>query len=237
MPRVPGLGAEVGLHEQGEAVAVAAVGDPRLRAVDDVGVAVAAGGRADGLEVGAAVGLGERQPAAQLARRRAPGGRSRAASSVPNRADEVRHHQVRVEDAGERHPHLGDAWRRSRRRPPPTGRARRTRVGIVAPKRPNSRICSTIVGRVSVGVLELEDVRPHVAFEPAPQRPTELRQLLVRSGSGHVDGVILPVASDAGDLLIRHPSFGAPVIARSSRSDAKCRRSISRNRPVASTNT
>ena len=34
MPRLAGLCVEIGLHEQREAVALPAVGDPRLRAVD-----------------------------------------------------------------------------------------------------------------------------------------------------------------------------------------------------------
>src|SRR5436190_8746732 len=63
------LGVGVGLDQQQRHVAVQAVGDPGLRAVDDVVVAVEPGDRADRLQVGAGVRLGQAQAAAHLAGR------------------------------------------------------------------------------------------------------------------------------------------------------------------------
>ena len=102
------LGLRVGLDQQGQARALDAVGDPALGAVDDVVVAIAHGTRTDRLQVGAAVGLGEREAAAQLAR-----GKARQEAALLGFGAEAlhggRHHQVRAEDAGERHPDLGHA--------------------------------------------------------------------------------------------------------------------------------
>src|SRR5262249_41146098 len=62
------LRARIGLHQQSEAIAVETVGDPGLAAGDRVGaVADALGDGADRLQVGAAVGLGEPDAAAQFA--------------------------------------------------------------------------------------------------------------------------------------------------------------------------
>ena len=69
MPLWRGFAVGVGLDEQGEAAALDAVGDPGLGAVDHVVLAIAPGGRADTLQVGAGVGLRQRQSAAHLAAR------------------------------------------------------------------------------------------------------------------------------------------------------------------------
>ena len=61
--------ARVGLHRGDHEVGVDAVRDERLRAVDDVGVAVADRGRLHAREVGADAGLGHRDRGDELARR------------------------------------------------------------------------------------------------------------------------------------------------------------------------
>ncbi len=105
---MPRLRLRIGLHQQREAGAFDAVGDPGLGAVDDVVVAVAARRHADALQVGAGVGLGEREPAADLAARKA---RQPALLLLLGAEflDRERQHQVRVEDAGDRHPDRRDA--------------------------------------------------------------------------------------------------------------------------------
>ena len=108
MPRCRGSAAEIGLHQQREAGAVDTVADPGLGAVDDIAFAVAARGDADRLQVGAAIGLGQRQAAAQLA-----GGEARQELALLRLGavalHDRRHDQVRVENAGQRHPHARDA--------------------------------------------------------------------------------------------------------------------------------
>src|SRR5262249_26117239 len=66
------LGFGIGLYQEREAGAFDAVGDPGLGAVDDVSIALAPRGHADALQVGAGVGLGEREPAADFAARKEP---------------------------------------------------------------------------------------------------------------------------------------------------------------------
>src|SRR5207237_8207986 len=61
------LGVRVGLGEDREARALDAVRDPGLGAVQHVGVSLAARARADRLQIGAGVRLGERQAAADFA--------------------------------------------------------------------------------------------------------------------------------------------------------------------------
>ena len=101
---VAGLGAGVRLDQQREAGAVDAVGDPGLGAVDDVGVVALASGRgADRLQVGAAVGLGQREPAPQLARGEA-GQVVLALVFGAEALDGGRHDEVGVDEAAHRHP-------------------------------------------------------------------------------------------------------------------------------------
>ena len=61
------MGARVGLHQRGENVSVNAVADPHLGAVDHVAAFALGRPGADRLQVRAAVGLGQRDRAAQLA--------------------------------------------------------------------------------------------------------------------------------------------------------------------------
>ena len=96
-------GGRIGEGEQRERVALAAVGDEHLRAGDQVAVAVAAGHGADGLYVGARVGLGEAEPAPGEA-----GGEARQEPRALLVGAVVQHdergHRVAVDDAGQGHP-------------------------------------------------------------------------------------------------------------------------------------
>ena len=105
---VAGFGGGVGLDQQGEAGAVNAVGDPGLGAVDDVGVVALALGRgADRLQVRAAVGFREREPAPQLTAREA--GQVGIPLLVGAEAlDGGGHDEVRVDEAAHRHPGVGE---------------------------------------------------------------------------------------------------------------------------------
>ena len=97
------IGRGVGLGEEREARAVDRVGYPGLGAVEHVIVAIALGDRADRLQVGSGIRLGQRQPAAYLARSelREP---LRLLLRRAEALDRRRHDEVRVEDAGDRHP-------------------------------------------------------------------------------------------------------------------------------------
>ena len=167
-----GLGADVGLREHGEAVALVRVGDPHLRAAQHVDAVGARRGGADRLQVGAAVGLGEREPAAQL------GGRElreevRALLVGAVAADELRHHQVRVDDAGERHPRardgLDDAHVRARAEAEPA-----VLLGDGGGEEAELAHLLDHLARVLVGVLELEHVGHDVARQPALERVEQL---------------------------------------------------------------
>ena len=99
------FGVRVGLDEHGERGAVNAVADPCFGAVDHVVVAVFHGEGAHRLQIGAAVGLGERESAARLAAREARQKTPlllRRARALHRR----RHDQVRIDDSRDRHPDL-----------------------------------------------------------------------------------------------------------------------------------
>jgi hypothetical protein len=95
----------VGLDREHDGVAVEAVGDEGLRAVDDVVVAVEPGGGADRREVGAGPGLGHGDRAHPH-----PGdhaGQPAAALLLVGRGEEVRQHDVVVQgDAGAGREHV-----------------------------------------------------------------------------------------------------------------------------------
>ena len=104
---VTGQCLRIGLDEEGEALAVDPVRDPRLGAVDDVARPVAARGGPDrGLEVRAPVRLGEGEPAPDLAARelRQPFALLRLGAVAHHGGG---HDEVGVVDPGDRHPHPG----------------------------------------------------------------------------------------------------------------------------------
>ena len=96
-------GIGVGLDQQGKAAAVERVGNPGLGAVDHIVIAVPPGDRADRLEVGPGIGLGQREPAANFA----AGEFGQPFRFLLRRAealDRGGHDKVRIEDAGRCHP-------------------------------------------------------------------------------------------------------------------------------------
>ena len=97
------FGRRIGLDQHGEDIALDAVGDPGLGAVDDIGVALALGAGAHGLEIGAAVRLGQGDAAAQLAGREFRQ-EARLLLLGAEALDRRRHDQVRIDNAGDRHP-------------------------------------------------------------------------------------------------------------------------------------
>ena len=104
---VPRRGGGIGQREERERIALAAIGDEHLRAGDEVAVAVPPRHRAQGLDVGARVRLGEAEAAARLAAgeaRQEP----RALLVRPVVEHDQRGHGVAIEDAGERHEPAAD---------------------------------------------------------------------------------------------------------------------------------
>src|SRR5262245_13165968 len=98
----------IGADEHGERAALDAVRDPGLGAVDDVAVAALKRARADCREIGATVGFGKGEAAAELARThlRQPAAPLLVGAEL---LEKDRKHEVRVEDAGERHPGCRDS--------------------------------------------------------------------------------------------------------------------------------
>ena len=199
MPRWRGSAVGVGLDQQRKAGAADAVGDPGLGAVDHVALALAHGAGPDRLQVGAAVGLGQRQPAAQLAGRKARQEPSLLRLSA-EALDQLRHDQVGVEIAGQRDPDLGDPGDDRGRRSAPTAQARRARGAIVAPNRPNACICSISAARISIGPLQLDHLRADLALEPALDRVEDLA--LVASRSTHSGALMTSVAARSAAAIL-----------------------------------
>ena len=173
---VAGLGVGIGLHQHREAGALDAVGDPGLGAVDDVVVAVAPRRHADRLQVGAGVGLGQRQAAADLA----AGELGQPLRLLRRRAellDRQRQHQVRVEDAGDRHPHARDLHDDLG-----VGPGRQAEAAVLGADRGAEQAeplhLLDDLGRIEVGVVVFLDDGLHVLLEPALDGAKEL--LLVR---------------------------------------------------------
>ena len=101
------VGLRVGLGYQRERVAVAAVGNEALGAVDDILVAVPDRAGLDGLYVAARVGLGDADAAPLLARCHQGQEVFLLLLGTVSR-DHVRHDQVGVEDAAQAHPSPAD---------------------------------------------------------------------------------------------------------------------------------
>ena len=84
------------------------VGNPHLRAIDDIFIALTPGHGSNRLQIRAAIGLGQADPATQFARREA------RKVCLLLRFGSIalhghRHDDVRVDDACDRHPHDGNA--------------------------------------------------------------------------------------------------------------------------------
>jgi hypothetical protein len=175
---MPRLGRRVGLDQKREAGSADAVGDPGLGAVDQVVLALAHGARPDRLQVGAGVGLGQRQPAPELAGRKA-GQEGLLLGAGAEALDDLGHDQMGVEVAGQRDPDLGDhgddpgIGQRRQAEPAMFGRNGR------AEQAERLHLLDQL-GRATIRPLELRHARADVALEPAPDR-VEDRSLL---GSG-----------------------------------------------------
>ena len=171
------LGLRIGLHQQREAGALDAVGDPGLGAVDDVVIALAPGGHPDALQVGAGVGLGQCKPAANVSARkgRQPAPLLRLGAEFLDRECQ---HQVGVEDAGDRHPDRGDAH--DDLRIGRGGQAEAAVVGADGGAEQAERLhLRDDLGRPAIRVIVLLDDRPHVALEPPIDGGKELSPLAV----------------------------------------------------------
>ena len=145
MPRWRGSAPASVLTSTARQLPVVRVGDPRLRAVEHVDAIGTRGGGAHRLQVGAAVGFGQRQPAAQLGRPPSRGRKSGTLLVGAVAANELRHHQVRVDHAGERHPRAGDGLddpHVGRRRQPEPAVLRRDGGARTARTRASARPCS-----------------------------------------------------------------------------------------------
>ena len=165
-PAVARLRARVGDGQQRERVALAAVGDEHLAAIDDIVIAVAPRGGADGLHVGARVRFGQRQPAARLA-----GGEARQEAAALGVGAVVEHgqrgHGVAVEHAGQRHPAAAQLLDHAgvgadvEAEPPVLRRHQRAEE----PERAHAGDESV---RIGVGVLERGGDRPDLVVHEAP---------------------------------------------------------------------
>ena len=159
------VGRRVGLHQRREDVPVDAVADPRLGAVHHVAAVAQLRPGADGLQVGPAVGLGQRDRAAQLtaraARKVAPLLRLGAEA-----LDGGGHDEMRVEDARHRHPH-----RRHALHDPRVDRRGEAQAAVFLAdgraEQPELLHLLDDLFRPDVVLLELAHVRPHVALEEA----------------------------------------------------------------------
>lgn len=157
------FGGRIGLHQQRKAGPIYAVADSGLGAVDHVMVAIASGIGTDCLQVSAAIGLGQCQPAAQF-----PRGKPRQEPALLRLGSmpwhDRRHNQVGVEGSCQRHPYPRDAFDNSYVRctsqPKPTvfGLNCRTEEAKLA-HAGNDRF------RLGIGLLEHTNMRRNVARE------------------------------------------------------------------------
>ena len=199
----------VGLDQQREAGAVDAVGNPDLGAVHDIIAAVAPRGGADRLQVGAAIRLGEREAAPDL-----PGGEARQPGPLLLLRAEAqhgrRHDEVRVEDAGERHPHGRDPFHDAR-----IGRGAEAEPAVFLRDdgAEQAELLHPLddVGGPGVAVLERQHMRAHVAVEELVHRVEQGGFELEVVGGRGVHGVSIPPCHR------RHGRASAPACcARSS---------------------
>ena len=165
-------GVGIGLDQERKAGAFDRVGDPGLGAIDHVLVAGADGAGADRLQVGAAVRLGQRQAAAQLAT-------GKARQEMPllrlgaEALDQGRHDQVRIEGARQRDPGLRD-----QRDHAGIGRGRHAEAAVArrdgrAEQAERLHLLDHR-SRVDVVVLELQHLRADVALQPLVERIQDL---------------------------------------------------------------
>ena len=157
------LRAWVSLHQHRQNLPFDAVGDPGLGAVDNIVIALAAGVGADRLQVGAAVRLGERDAAAQLAARE-----TRQIAALLLRGAEAlhrrRHDEMRIEKSRNRHPHRRhalDYLRVGHRRNPDAA----VLGGDGGAEQPERLELLDDRGRVGVGGFQRMHHRAHIALQ------------------------------------------------------------------------
>ena len=156
---------------------------------------------ADALQVGAGVGLGQREPAANFAA--GEGGEPAPLLRLGAEFfDGKRQHQVGVEDAGDRHPDRGDAHDDLR-----IGRGREAETAVFgadggAEQAELLHLGDDLAGP-AIGVIVLLHDRPHVAFQPAIDGGQQLRLL-----------AILENPPGADDIHRGRPSHSAGVVVR-----------------------
>ena len=207
----------VGLDQHRDDVALDAVAYPGFGAVDPVAVAVAAGAGPDRLQVGAAVGLGQCDPAAQLS-----GGKTRQVVRLLCFAAEALHRgghdEVRVEYPGHRHPDRGHALDDLR-----VGGSRQAESAVLltdggAEKAELTHLLDDL-GRPGIGGLELVHVGADLPLEEAIDRVEDERLVVVRPavvrhgddavvgcGSGSSGGTLFPKYASTRIACRRVPS-------------------------------
>ena len=202
---VAGLGIGIGLDQEREAGAVDAVGDPGLGAVDDVGVVALALGRGSNrLQVGAAVGLGEREPATQLAAGEA--GQVGGALLVGAEAlDGGGHDEVGVDEPAHRHPGVGETLDDLG-----VGRDWQAEAAMVfgdgGAEQPHLLHLLDDVLRIDVVMLERGDVRTDVAVQEALDSVEDQCFLFLVHGLGMVRHChFLPFPSMRAASISRRP--------------------------------
>ena len=97
----------IGFHQQRQAVAVQCVGDPHLAAVYHILIAIPSRDTANRLEVGAGVGLGQRDTTAQSTLGH-QGQELLLLLFSAKTLDRGRHNQVGIENTSGRHPRRGN---------------------------------------------------------------------------------------------------------------------------------
>ena len=202
---VAGLGVGVGLDQKSEAGAVDAVGDPGLGTVNHIGiVAFAACRGADRLQVGAAVRLGECEPAPELAGGEA--GQVVVALLVGAEAlNGGGHDEVRVDKAAHRHPGVGEALDHFGVRSDRQAEAA-ILFGDGGAEEPHLLHLLDDVFRVDVVVLERGDVGADIAVQESLDSVEDQRFLFCVHGLGIVrHRHVLPSSGVRAPSISRRP--------------------------------
>src|SRR5581483_9246980 len=197
------VGLRVGLDDEPEHRPGARVRRPHLAAVHDVGVAAPDGDAADALRVAAGVRLGEAERGTLLAARHR---RQEALPLlvVPERPDDVRDHQVRVQDAGQAHPAAAELLHDHRvRRHVQAEAAELLGDGRAEEAELLHAIAERL--RVLVPVLELARDRQHLLLDEGADAGHQV--VIDASGIRHAGNLL---RCEAGDRRHRAPR-GAPA--------------------------
>ena len=167
-----GRDALLGPGGQGDDAGALTIGDPGLRPVQDVLVAVAFGPARDVASVAAGVRLRQRQRATPLA-----GGHGGEPTLLlllgPVSEDQCGHHRVGVHDAGEAHPAVGELFD-----DPDVGQQVEAQTAVLLGDRdaeqPEVAHLTDDLFREGVGPLEGGGCRDHLALDELADRPDDL---------------------------------------------------------------